>query len=170
MIRALILVFALLAALSDWQPSYAIPNVPAECDGMVFDNVYVLTEGNDVFKAPGHTRDLIFGLGGNDIIKGTDLTGPGDLADCIVGGTGNDKLYGYHGDDVLLGEQGDDILFGMYDSDIIWGGFGLDSIDGGTDANGSDDDKCWGEFFAYGNDYEAGEASEALSCERWWEE
>jgi Ca2+-binding RTX toxin-like protein len=70
-------------------------------------------------------RLAVFGLAGNDVIDGSDLT-----ADAIHlaadGGAGNDVLRGGAGNDTLTGGDGDDLLVG---------GPGLDALDGGAGTN-----------------------------------
>lgn len=110
------------------------PISPSQCAGMGFDQVVILTSGNDTIVVPGSTRDLIFGLGGDDEIDG------GNAPDCVVGGEGRDALKGSNGADVIVGGpgndnieggNGDDRLFGNQGNDNIKGGHGNDVIDGG---------------------------------------
>ena len=68
-------------------------------------------------------RLVINGLGGDDVIEASGLSGMALIAD---GGDGDDVLIGGDGDDVLLGGAGDDVLIG---------GPGLDILDGGTGDN-----------------------------------
>jgi Ca2+-binding RTX toxin-like protein len=68
-------------------------------------------------------RIVINGLGGDDIINASGLTGMSLTAN---GGDGNDVLIGSPGNDVLTGGNGDDILIG---------GGGQDVLDGGPGAN-----------------------------------
>ena len=154
--------------------TYAIPATPAECADMTFDNIVVGTSGADtLYGTLG--RDLIFGLGGADRIDGVPQghTGPGDMADCLVGAGGNDRIFGNHGEDVLLGDEGNDSLYGGYDSDDIYGGPGIeDQVDCGTDANGLDYDHARrAEGHHPAKDYVNGGNSAAYSCEHyhWWD-
>jgi Ca2+-binding RTX toxin-like protein len=63
------------------------------------------------------------------VILGT----PGaDVADVLVGTTGNDVIVGYGGNDVIAGGPGDDCLAGNDGDDVISGGSGDDVIDGGS--------------------------------------
>jgi len=72
------------------------------------------------------TKDIIYGLGGNDQIDG----GSGD--DELHGGDGNDSLMGGDGNDILWGDDGNDFLWGDGGADILIGGAGDDTINGGT--------------------------------------
>ena len=110
------------------------PISPPECAGMGFDQVIILTSGNNTIVVPGSTRDLILGLGGDDKIDG------GNAPDCVVGGEGRDALKGSNGADVIVGGpgndnieggNGDDRLFGNEGNDNTQGGYGNDIIDGG---------------------------------------
>lgn len=51
----------------------------------------------------------LFGLGGNDQLRGANLATTGDRLD---GGEGNDKLFGQAGNDFLIGGAGNDLLDG----------------------------------------------------------
>ncbi len=113
-------------------PSPTPGGVPAECAGMVFDQVLVGTPDDDVVVA-GNGGALIFGLGGDDTIYG------GNGKDCLVGGDGNDTLVGGNGKDVLLGGESNDTLHGDGDGDVIDGGNGKDLLDGGVGS-----DACYG--------------------------
>jgi predicted ribosomally synthesized peptide with SipW-like signal peptide len=124
------------------------PVVPHQCldTGLKdFDasNTVYLTEADDTFdvgQQPEQGRGyLIFGLGGDDVITGSNQ------ADCIVGGAGNDHLVGGNQGDVLLGGDGDDVLNGGGDAaddrsggngkDWLYGQAGDDELHG---ANGKD--------------------------------
>jgi Ca2+-binding RTX toxin-like protein len=70
---------------------------------------------------------IVYGLGGDDIIYGSDYHG-----DTLVGGDGNDQLYGYDGDDILVGGNGNDELYGGGGDDILIGGAGDDFLIGGA--------------------------------------
>lgn len=106
--------------------------------------------GNSV---AGVTRDLIYGVNGNDTIKGGtgddrlfgqagddklfgqgawDLLVGGGGKDHLNGGFGNDRLRGGSGDDVLLGGQHDDTLMGDGGRDHLSGGTGNDILTGGV--------------------------------------
>lgn len=86
-------------------------------------------------SAPGGLiDDLLFGMGGDDTIKGGDgddfLYGGADLSKT---GSGNDKLYGGAGSDRLFGDDGNDFLdSGMTIVDPETWEF-YDYLDGGAD-------------------------------------
>lgn len=56
-------------------------------------------------------------------------------ADTIVGGGGNDQLYGFQGNDTLKGGKGDDVLHGYQGHDVLMGGEGRDFLIGGQRAD-----------------------------------
>ncbi|MEK7510184.1 MAG: calcium-binding protein [Patescibacteria group bacterium] len=66
------------------------------------------------------------GLGGNDYIDG----GPGNDPD-LSGNTGRDVVLGGDGNDQLFGDHEADTLNGGSGNDIIWGSSGNDTINGG---------------------------------------
>jgi hypothetical protein len=75
------------------------------------------------------SRDLLFGLDGNDTIK----SGGGN--DYLYGGKGNDALYGGDQDDNLSGGTENDLLDGGTGSDHLYGGRGNDTLKGGDDSD-----------------------------------
>ena len=102
------------------------------------------TSGNDrlIGDGQGKTRDQIFGLGGNDLIKGKAK------GDGLFGGNGDDRLFGGGGKDVLDGGANDDELFGQGGSDSLIGGSGNDLLSGGGGSDtldgGDGDDELFG--------------------------
>ena len=59
-----------------------------------------------------------------------------DMADYIVGMSGNDILYGEDGDDLVRGDEGDDELYGGSGNDSIVDNQGNDYIDAGSGNDG----------------------------------
>ena len=55
-----------------------------------------------------------------------------DLANSLVGGLGNDTLYGYGGNDTLDGQAGSDTLYGGEGNDTITDDLGFNQLDGGA--------------------------------------
>ncbi|MGK5091574.1 calcium-binding protein, partial [Deltaproteobacteria bacterium TL4] len=101
------------------------------------------TQGDDLLEAfdPGNVgasqytsqqsqkNNIIFGLNGNDILKGQFRD------DTLDGGQGDDTLYGNFGNDTLIGGEGNDNLDGGWDNDELYGGQGNDQLAGGTGHN-----------------------------------
>ncbi|MGK5095078.1 calcium-binding protein, partial [Deltaproteobacteria bacterium TL4] len=101
------------------------------------------TQGDDILDAfePGNVgasqytsqqsqkNNIIFGLNGNDILKGQFRD------DTLDGGQGDDTLYGNFGNDTLIGGEGNDNLDGGWDNDELYGGQGNDQLAGGTGHN-----------------------------------
>lgn len=71
-------------------------------------------------------------LQGGDVLTGAssplslDMVGRDNAADLLIGGAGNDKLFGLSGSDTLSGGAGDDQLFGDAGADVLTGGAGAD--------------------------------------------
>jgi hypothetical protein len=93
------------------------------------------TAGADVLDGTTE-RDVIRGLGGNDVIHAN----PGDRPNAYYGrldddrvdaGPGNDVVYAARGTDVVLGGPGDDRLDGGRGADRLSGGPGNDTLTGG---------------------------------------
>jgi VCBS repeat-containing protein len=94
--------------------------------------------GNDLVRNLTGTGRAVIGGNGNDALygnTGNDTYSGGDGFDYLSGAGGNDSLFGNDGDDVLLGGAGNDTLSGGNDEDTLIGGDGNDSLSGG---NGND--------------------------------
>jgi hypothetical protein len=127
-------------------------SVPQRClDAGIsnFDNIYVGTVGVDTIAGQSAKNNLIFGLGGNDTLTGSNkydciVGGPGDDTlngdnsgpepDVLIGGPGNDHLNGDNGPDYLYGDDGNDVLDGGNNGATCDGGAGTDT---GTDCSPS---------------------------------
>ncbi len=72
--------------------------------------------------------DTLIGGAGNDMLFGNAQT------DTLDGGAGDDTLDGWTGDDQINGGDGDDVLIGYYGDDEIDGGAGNDTIFTGRQA------------------------------------
>jgi len=86
--------------------------------------------------------DVIVGGRGDDQLfgmRGDDLVKGGAGEDRIWGNSGNDDLRGGKGDDELYGGSGNDILRGGKDNDYLEGNSGDDDLRGGQG-----DDEIWG--------------------------
>lgn len=70
-------------------------------------------------------NDLLLGGSGEDIIYGNE----GD--DRLAGGGDDDMLYGGDGDDKMMGGDGDDLMDGGIGDDMLKGGHGDDEMRGG---------------------------------------
>ena len=82
----------------------------------------------------------IFGGDGNDSLNTGGIGG----VDLVVGGPGDDRLFGGTGDNYLTGDAGDDLIFGGPGQDYLSGGdgddrlIGEDSADWLSGGNGTD--------------------------------
>lgn len=100
--------------------------------------------GKDIIYGNLET-DQLSGGSGDDTIYGGQNNGPastgvGNASDgtskqregteYVLGGDGNDVIYGNYGSDVLSGGAGNDKLFGGQDSDTLSGGSGNDTLYG----------------------------------------
>ncbi|MBU9699205.1 hypothetical protein GU927_015240 [Rhodobacteraceae bacterium HSP-20] len=113
-----------------------------------FDGDLVLGEGGDDIIVAGEGADIVDGGDGADLIYGgvgpgevefgaddaVDIA-PGNDADFLAGGAGNDTIFGGDDADFLSGGEGDDLLFGGLDADTIEGGTGDDIATGGAGAD-----------------------------------
>lgn len=87
------------------------------------------TGRSEVLAAATGFSSVLYGLAGNDVLRGANLTdilvgGSGD--DQLAGGGGNDILFGGDRNDVLVGGDGDDVLIGGGSNDVMTGGSGAD--------------------------------------------
>jgi len=88
-----------------------------------------------------------------------------DKHDLMMGGAGNDKMFGMSGNDTLNGGDGDDKLWGNSGDDVLVGGDGNDELHGGSGndrlSDGAGDDIVNGNT---GDDYvEAGEGNDVYN-------
>lgn len=84
------------------------------------------TLGNDVLRSPAISlAEVICGLGGNDVLRGSKLQ------ETLDGGAGNDLIVGREGNDRIFGSKGNDTIVGGAGVDTIDGGAGRDAIDAG---------------------------------------
>ena len=82
---------------------------PVRTDENVFPNEPIYgTERNDTRLVGTDEDDLIFALGGKDIVHG------GDGDDTIFGGDDGDRITGGDGSDVINGGRGNDVLAGDF--------------------------------------------------------
>jgi Ca2+-binding RTX toxin-like protein len=77
----------------------------------------------------GFTSLVIIGGSGDDIIDLTQISGHA-FAITILGGGGNDIVFGSAGNDAIFGGADDDNLFGGGGSDLLSGGPGDNFLDG----------------------------------------
>jgi T1SS-143 domain-containing protein len=92
--------------------------------------------GDDIIRNLTGTGRAVIGGTGNDALygnSGNDTYAGGDGFDYLSGAGGNDSLFGNDGDDVLLGGAGNDTLSGGDDEDTLVGGDGNDSLSGGRE-------------------------------------
>ncbi len=96
---------------------------------------WIQTGAGDDWVYSDFGRDTVFGEVGNDTLFGDNLshpTAPEDFIrqDLLVGGEGNDLIYGNQDDDTLLGESGNDHIRGGKEDDLIFGDSDIDNIAG----------------------------------------
>jgi Ca2+-binding RTX toxin-like protein len=103
---------------------------PGEVKKLVIDG----KDGNDLLSNLTDVPCTVLGGGGNDVIyggsQGDSLVG-GDGTDLIAGRNGNDTIDGGDGGDFLYGEAGDDCIAGGGGNDWMYGGDGNDTMKGG---------------------------------------
>lgn len=87
------------------------------------------TAGPDTLTGTDTVSDVIYGAGGNDVIRGSDdYYDPGTAPDLLCGGPGNDYMLGSPGPDKLNGGDGNDYVNGNLGADIMQGNAGDDRI------------------------------------------
>ncbi len=106
------------------------------------------TELADSLTVSTPTDNVVFGLGGSDLISVSG--GPGR----VCGGAGDDRINsGIWTDDIAYGGEGNDYLFGQWGNDYLYGDAGNDQLNGGAGNDvldgGDGDDRLFGD---YGND------------------
>jgi hypothetical protein len=94
-------------------------------------------DGNDLIVSPT-VQAFVIGGQGNDSIYGSSMNDflSGDSGnDYISGGGGDDALDGGSGNDTLDGGEGNDTLKGGQGNDLLLGGDGTDRLNGGDGAD-----------------------------------
>lgn len=109
-----------------------------QCPRWVISSVRVdAGDGNDrlVAQIDEPMGLTLSGAAGNDFVdvKGAGGGAPGPNTPNLLGGDGNDEVYGWEFSDNLSGQAGDDILGAGRGSDRLDGGLGADRLDGGED-------------------------------------
>jgi Ca2+-binding RTX toxin-like protein len=103
-------------------------------DGGADADIIVGGSGNELLQGGGGpARDTIYGEGGDDRIYAATLAAPAlaNAQGVLVGGAGNDSLYGSVGADYLYGGADDDSLEGGGGIDVLIGESGSDTMRGG---------------------------------------
>lgn len=107
-------------------------------------------KGNDILVGNGGS-DHLYGEDGNDVLYGAGGTAGADVADFLDGGDGNDYIYGGQNagaTEILIGGRGDDHLYGEAGIDELYGDEGNDFIDAGGDTDlvfgGGGNDELYG--------------------------
>jgi Ca2+-binding RTX toxin-like protein len=81
------------------------------------------------------TAQVSAGHAGGDILSNIEDIMGSELADVMIGNSGNNTLTGRNGNDSLQGGAGDDRLVGSGGADRLEGGMGQDTMLGGTGAD-----------------------------------
>ena len=97
--------------VENWYSSYKLSKLTfADGSEMLKDEIHTKglvvrgTGENDELLGLEYEKNVLFGLGGDDIIRG------GNSSDFLYGNEGDDTLYGEYGDDILEGGQGNDTI------------------------------------------------------------
>lgn len=109
-----------------------------QCPRSLVSSVYI--QGGDRNDKLVATVDAPLGVtmsgdDGNDYVdvKGTVGGAPGPNTPNLLGGNGDDQVYGWQFSDNLTGGNGNDILGAGRGNDRLDGGYGSDRLDGGED-------------------------------------
>ncbi|MEV6237501.1 calcium-binding protein [Lentzea sp. NPDC051838] len=107
---------------SVWVPMYIL--------GGTGDDLLAGQNGNDVVEG-GSDYDRVYGNQGNDLLFGGHRYIEDNTAgNFMVGGGGDDELYGGLKNDVMDGQQGNDYMWGSDGNDDMRGGEGNDKLRG----------------------------------------
>ena len=122
------MIFCMMTVAAMAAPATAGAEGP-ECFGQ--PPTMIGTPGNDVLIGEENTADVIMGLGGNDLIRGSsDINGVTAPGDRLCGGSGNDYIRGGVGEDRIQGGRNADDVDGSFGYDVITqGGPGSDSVE-----------------------------------------
>ena len=107
------------------------------------DTIYGEADNDNINGGGGNYADYLNGGAGNDTLT---TTSPLVWRNTMLGGDGDDELYGYG---LLKGENGADLLVGREGNDTLEGGDGPDTLKGGSGhdslSGGMDEDSLFGE-------------------------
>lgn len=100
------------------------------------------------------------GGSGNDVldVKGTAGGQPGPRTPNLLGGDGDDQVYGWQFSDNLFGGTGHDTLGAGAGADTLNGGAGIDRLDAGQDNDTVFARDGWGDIIACGTGYDRAQA------------
>jgi Ca2+-binding RTX toxin-like protein len=136
----------------DGQPDTVVINATNGNDSISVTNnngvvtVTGLAATVNISNFDANDRIVINGLGGDDVIEASGLTGMQLTAN---GGDGDDVLVGSPGNDILTGGAGDDVLIGGGGQDVLDGGSGNNIlINSATAAPGAGTAALLGQFAA----------------------
>ncbi len=113
-----------------YQITAAVNTIDVNYSGLILSPLTLTNNDNEeagkIIKGDvgGSQSDVLVGGGGDDTIYGFNLK------DDLSGGLGNDTLYGGSDNDVLFGEDGNDNLYGEQGNDYMDGGAGNDILNG----------------------------------------
>jgi Ca2+-binding RTX toxin-like protein len=112
--------------------------VTMNASGAVDNLVYTQTVTTDPIDGGLPAGDSILGGYGNDTIygeDGNDTLDGGHDHDVVYGGIGNDRITNAGGNDQMYGDEGNDSMYGGAHDDDMYGGVGDDSMrgQGGSD-------------------------------------
>ncbi len=98
------------------------------------NTIYGGSSSETLFGFAGSRNNLLGGEGDDLIfgVGGRDFIRGGDDNDIIYGGKGRDVIFGEQGNDIIFGGKGNDSLSGGAGTDVIYGQKGDDLISGGT--------------------------------------
>ena len=107
----------------------SIGNVFVRNSGLMIGSV-VLGDGDDIFDGrDGSIDGGWYGWAGDDTYDGR---GASSIFGAILGDVGNDKLMGGDGDETIYGEDDRDTITGGGGDDLLYGGASYDSLSGGA--------------------------------------
>ncbi|MBO9502946.1 calcium-binding protein, partial [Brevundimonas sp. A19_0] len=131
-------VFSGSQAQYDWSVDGNIVTITGPDGTDVLTDVELLRFDDGLVSLTGFGLRLK-GLGGDDVLHGTDLNDVLDGGDIpplwVANGSdrnGRDQLFGHGGDDILYGGGENDLLDGGSGNDLLDGGTGADQMYGGT--------------------------------------
>jgi Ca2+-binding RTX toxin-like protein len=94
--------------------------------------------GNDTVDYSGMTTAVSMTLNSGGTVTVTLAAGNTDTLvsiENVIGGSGNDSIYGDTGANILTGGDGNDTMLGGFGADTLYGGNGDDQLFGGEDQN-----------------------------------
>ena len=120
-----------MALMTRYSPGPALVKTACFLSGLSMDSL-IGGDGRDRVVYAGVTDSVFVDLASPTLNAGAAYGDDMVSIEEVVGGSGDDSIYGDDLDNYLGGSDGNDLLAGRVGDDTLEGGFGSDTLEGGT--------------------------------------